>query len=140
MTGDTTIRVNAPGALIHIQPKRDGKSGRQTAADRRDGDIRVEVTDEKTGRSPADAAASRPIESVGPASQNQNSANPSGAKSSRSENDQKHRKVVVTSPKAKDVVVTQQYPCRIQLAAPHQGPCSGRRVSRRRSRSGKARR
>ncbi len=36
MTGDTPIRVDAPGALILIQPKRDGEPDRQTAAERRD--------------------------------------------------------------------------------------------------------
>ena len=62
ITGDTPIRVDAPGALILIQPKRDGEPDGQTAAERRDGDIRVEVTHEKTGRFPAGAAAPiRPI-------------------------------------------------------------------------------
>jgi membrane fusion protein (multidrug efflux system) len=109
MTVDTPIRVDAPGALILFQPKPD----RQPAAERRDGDIRVEVTDEKTGRVPADGAATRPIEIVGPASQNQNAANPSGANSSRSGNDPEHRKIVVTSAKAMDVAITQPYVCRI---------------------------
>jgi len=31
MTGDTPIRVDAPGALILFQPKRDGEPDRQTA-------------------------------------------------------------------------------------------------------------
>jgi membrane fusion protein (multidrug efflux system) len=51
----------------------------------------------------------KPIEIVGPASQNQNGANPSGANSSRSENDQEHRKIVLTSPQAMDVAITQRY-------------------------------
>ncbi len=34
MTGDTPIRVDAPGALILIQPKRDGEPDRPTAAER----------------------------------------------------------------------------------------------------------
>ncbi len=88
MTGDTPIRVDAPGALILIQPKRDGEPDRQTAANRL-------------------------IGIVGPASQNQNAANRSGANSSRSENDQEHRKIVLTSPKAMDVTVTQRYVCQI---------------------------
>jgi biotin carboxyl carrier protein len=113
MAGDTPIRVDAPGALILFQPKRDGEPDRQTAAERRDGDIRAEVTDEKTGRSPARAAANRPMEIVGPASQNPKAANPSGANSSRPENDQEHRKIVLTSPKAMDVAITQRYVCRI---------------------------
>ncbi len=113
MTGDTPIRVNAPGALILFQPRLDGEPDRQTAAERRDGDIRAEVTDEKTGRSPARAAANRPIEIAGPASLNQIAANPSGANSSRSENHQEHRKIVLTSPKAMDVAITQRYVCRI---------------------------
>ena len=56
----------------------------------------------------------KPIEIVGPASQNQNAANPSGANSSRSENDQEHRKIVLTSPKAMDVTITQRYVCQIR--------------------------
>ncbi len=36
MIGDTPIRVDAPGALILIQPKRDDEPDRQTAAERRD--------------------------------------------------------------------------------------------------------
>ena len=36
MTGDTPIRVDAPGALILFQPKRDGEPDRQTAAERHD--------------------------------------------------------------------------------------------------------
>src|SRR5262249_20494641 len=113
MTGDTPIRVDAPGALILFQPKRDGEPDRQTAAERRYGDIRVEVADEKTGRFPADPAANRPIEIVGPPSLNQNAAKPSGANSSRSENDQEHRKIVLTSPKAMDIAITQRYVCQI---------------------------
>jgi RNA polymerase sigma factor (sigma-70 family) len=62
MTGDTPIRVDAPGALILIQPKRDGEPDRQTAAERRDVDNRVEVAHEKTGRFPAGAAAKRPMD------------------------------------------------------------------------------
>ncbi len=62
ITGDTPIRVDAPGALILIQPKRDGDPDGQTAAERRDGDIRVDVTHEKTGRFPAGAAAKRPMD------------------------------------------------------------------------------
>jgi RNA polymerase sigma factor (sigma-70 family) len=62
ITGDTPIRVDAPGALILIQPKRNDEPDGQTAAERRDGDIRVEVTHEKTGRPPAGAAAKRPMD------------------------------------------------------------------------------
>ena len=62
MTGDTPIRVDAPGALILIQPKRDGEPDRQTAAER---------------------------------------------------HDQEHRKIVLTSPKAMDVAITQRYVCQI---------------------------
>ena len=62
ITGDTPIRVDAPGALILIQPKRASEPDGQTAAERRDGDIRVEVTHEKTGRFPAGAAAKRPMD------------------------------------------------------------------------------
>src|SRR5262249_52735834 len=113
MTGDTPIRVDAPGALILFQPKRDGEPDCQTAAERRHGDTRVEVADEKTGRFPADAAASRPIESVGPASQNPNAANASGANPSRSGHDQEHLKIVLTSPKQMDVDITEQYVGRI---------------------------
>jgi membrane fusion protein (multidrug efflux system) len=113
MTGDTPIRVDAPGALILFQPKRDGEPDRQTAAERRYGDIRAEVTNEKTGRSPTDAAANRPIEIVGPASRNPSAASPSGANPSRSENDQEHRKIVLTSPKTMDVNITQRYVCQI---------------------------
>jgi membrane fusion protein, multidrug efflux system len=51
----------------------------------------------------------KPIEIVGSASQNQNAANPSGANSSRSGNDQQHRKIVLTSPQAMDVAITQRY-------------------------------
>ncbi len=109
MTGDTPIRVDAPGALILFQPKRDGEPDRQTAGERRHGDTRVEVADEKTGRSPADAAGRRPIEIVGPASQKQNAANPSGANPSRSGNDQERLKIVLTSPKAMDVDITEPY-------------------------------
>jgi membrane fusion protein, multidrug efflux system len=36
MTGDTPIRVDAPGALILFQPKRDGEHDRQSAAERLD--------------------------------------------------------------------------------------------------------
>ena len=113
MTGDTPIRVDAPGALILFQPKRDGEPDRQTAAERRQGDTRVEVADEKTGRFPAAAAAKRPVAIVGPASQDRDAANPSGANPSRSGNDQEHRKIVLTSPKAMDVAISQRYLCQI---------------------------
>jgi len=113
MTGDTPIRVDAPGALILFQPKRDGEPDRQNAAERRHGDTRVEVADEKAGRVPADAAAKRPTEIVGPAGQDRNGANPSVANSYRSEVDQEHRKIVLTSPKAMDVDITQRYIGRI---------------------------
>jgi membrane fusion protein (multidrug efflux system) len=73
MTGDTPIRVDAPGALILIQPKRDGEPDRQPA----------------------------------------NAANPSGANPSRSENVQEHPKIVLTSPKAMDAVISQRYVCQI---------------------------
>ncbi len=96
MTGDTPIRVDAPGALIFIQPKRDGEPDRQTAGERRDGDIRIGSTDEKTGRFRVDAPAS-----------------PSTANASRPENDQLHRKIVLTSPKTMDVDITQQYVCQM---------------------------
>ena len=89
MTGDTPIRVDAPGAIILVQPKRDGEPDQQ-------------------------AAANRPIGIVGPANQNQNAAKPSGANSSRSENDQEHRKIVLTSPKAMDVATTEPFVCQIQ--------------------------
>ncbi len=62
MTGDTPIRVDAPGALILFQPRRDGEPDRQAAAER---------------------------------------------------HDQEHRRIVLTSPKAMDVTITQQYVCRI---------------------------
>jgi membrane fusion protein (multidrug efflux system) len=58
MTGDTPIRVDAPGALILFQPKRDGEPDRQTSAER---------------------------------------------------HEQEHRKIVLTSPKAMDVAITQPY-------------------------------
>jgi membrane fusion protein (multidrug efflux system) len=67
MIDDTPMRVDAPGALILIQPKRDGK----------------------------------------------NAENLSGAKSSRSENDQEHRQIVLTRPKAMDVTVADRYVCQI---------------------------
>ncbi len=86
--GDTPIRVDAPGAIILVQPKRDGEPDRQTAANRPNG-------------------------IVGPESPNQNAAKPSGANSSRSENDQEHRKIVLTSPKAMDVAITHRYVCQI---------------------------
>jgi membrane fusion protein (multidrug efflux system) len=82
MTGDTPIRIDAPDALILVQPKRDGEP-----------DLQIAI--------------------AGPASQNQNRANPSGAGSSRSVSDQEHRKIVLTSPKAMDVAVTQRYVCQI---------------------------
>ncbi len=94
MTGDTPIRIDAPGALIVIQPKHDGEPGRQTAAERHDGDFRVAVMNERAGRSPADPAANLP-----------------GANSSRANNDQEHRKIVLTSPRTMDVDITQQYVC-----------------------------
>ncbi len=62
MTGDTPIRVDAPGALILFQPKRDGEPDRQTAAE---------------------------------------------------SHDQEHHKIVLTSPKAMDVAITQPYVCQI---------------------------
>ncbi len=58
MTGDTPIRVDAPGALILIQPRRDGEPDRRTAAERPD---------------------------------------------------REQRKIVLTSPKAMDVIITQPY-------------------------------
>jgi membrane fusion protein (multidrug efflux system) len=109
MTGDTPIRVDTPGALILIQPKRDVEPDRQAAAERRSGDLRVAVTDEKKGHFPRDAAANRPGAIVGPANQTQNAANPSGTRSSRPENDQEHRKIVLTNPKAMDVAISQRY-------------------------------
>ncbi len=96
MTGDMPIRVDTPGALILFQPKRDGEPDRQTAAEKRGGDIRIGSTDEKTGRFPADAAA-----------------NPSGTNSSRTENNQEHPKIVLTSPKTMDVDITQRYVCQM---------------------------
>jgi membrane fusion protein, multidrug efflux system len=87
-TGDAPIRVDAPGAIILVQPKRDGEPDRQTAAN-------------------------RPIGIVGPANQDQNAAKPSGASPSRSENDQEHRKIVLTSPKLMDVATTDRYICQI---------------------------
>jgi membrane fusion protein, multidrug efflux system len=63
MTGDTPIRVDAPGALILIQPKRDGEPDRQTAAESRDQD---------------------------------------------------QRQIVLTSPKAMDVAITQSFVCHIR--------------------------
>jgi len=62
MTDDTPKSVDAPGALILIQPKREGELDRQTAAETRD---------------------------------------------------QEHRKIVLTSPKAMDVTVTQPYVCQV---------------------------
>jgi membrane fusion protein (multidrug efflux system) len=67
MTGDTPIRVDAPGALILFQPKRD-----------------------------------------------QNAANPSDANTSRSQNGQEHPKIVVTSPKVEDVIITLPFVCQIR--------------------------
>ena len=61
---------------------------------------------------PKDGTA-KPIEIAGPSSQNQNAANISGANSSQSENDQEQRKIVLTSPKAMDVAITQRYVCQI---------------------------
>lgn len=87
MTGDTPITVDTAGALILFQPKRNGEPDRRTAGERHDGDFRVEVTDTKTG--------------------------PTGAKSFRYENDHEHGKIVLTSPKAMDVVITQRYVCQI---------------------------
>jgi membrane fusion protein, multidrug efflux system len=73
MSGDAPIRVDAPGALILIQPKRDGEPGRQTATEKRDRNKRTrQATDEKAGR-----------------------------------------EIVLTSPKAMDVDLTQQYVCQI---------------------------
>jgi membrane fusion protein, multidrug efflux system len=43
----------------------------------------------------------------------QNPANPSGANSSRSENDREHSKIVLTSPQAMDVAITQRFVCQI---------------------------
>ena len=63
MTGDTPIRVDAPGAIILIQPRRDGEPDRQTEAEK---------------------------------------------------HDQEHHKIVLTSPKAMDVVITQRYVCQIK--------------------------
>ncbi len=97
MTGDKPIRVDTPGALILFQPKRDGEPDHRTAGERRDGEIRVGVTKEKTGRFPADAAA-----------------NPSGANSFRANNDQQHGKIVLTSPKTMDVDIIQRYVCQMQ--------------------------
>ena len=64
MTGDTPIHVDALRARSHflIQPKQNSKPDRQSAAERRDGDIRVEVTHEKTGPFPAGAAVKRPMD------------------------------------------------------------------------------
>jgi membrane fusion protein, multidrug efflux system len=62
ITSDTPIRVDAPGALILIQPKRDGAPDRQTAA---------EI------------------------------------------HDREHRRIVLTSLKAMDVLITQPYVCQI---------------------------
>ena len=62
VTSDSPIRVDAPGALILIQPKRDGEPDREIAAERRD---------------------------------------------------QEHRRIVLTSPKAMDVDITQRYVCQI---------------------------
>jgi membrane fusion protein (multidrug efflux system) len=59
----------------------------------------------------AQSGVGRPI--VGPASLNQKAAKLSGTKSARSENDQEHRKIVLTSPKAMDVTIIQPYVCRI---------------------------
>ena len=92
MTGDTPIRVDAPGARNLIEPKRDGEPSRQTAAERRHGDVQVEVADRPNRPFAADAVA-----------------NPSRAKSSRTENDREQRKIVLTRPKAMDVAVTQRY-------------------------------
>ncbi|MGO9914376.1 MAG: efflux RND transporter periplasmic adaptor subunit [Isosphaeraceae bacterium] len=85
MTDDTPLRVDAPGALILFQPKRVGQADRQATAERGD-------------------QATSPEE---------NAANRSGANSPRRENDQEHRKIVLTRPKAMDVVITQPYICRI---------------------------
>jgi membrane fusion protein (multidrug efflux system) len=89
MTGDTPIRVDAPGALILFQPKRDGEPDRQ-------------------------ATANRPMDIVGPTSRNPNAANLSGGNSSPSKNNQVHRMVVLTGPKAMDVDITQRYIGRIR--------------------------
>jgi membrane fusion protein (multidrug efflux system) len=49
LTGDTPIRVDAPGALILIQPKRDGEPDRQTAAEGHDQEHRkIVLTNPKT--------------------------------------------------------------------------------------------
>jgi membrane fusion protein (multidrug efflux system) len=63
MTGDTPIRVDAPGALILFRPRRDGELDRQAAPE--------------------------------------------------AENVQDHRKIVLTSPKAMDTVISQRYVCQI---------------------------
>ena len=41
-----------------------------------------------------------------------------------------HAKIVVTSPKAMDVTITQQYVCQIRSQQPHRRLCLGQRVSR----------
>jgi membrane fusion protein, multidrug efflux system len=57
MTGDTPIRVDAPGALILIQPKRDGEPDRPAAAERRDREPRKIVL---TGPKAMDVTITQP--------------------------------------------------------------------------------
>ena len=88
MTSDTPIRVDAPGALILIQPKRDGEPDREIAAER---------------------------------------------------HDEEQRKIVLTSPKAMDVDITQRYVCQIH-AGRHINVSALRTGISARSKSGRARR
>ena len=53
---------------------------------------------------------------------------------------EEHHKIVVTSPKAKDVIITQQYVCQIHSQRHIRCPCLGERVSRGDPRSRRARR
>jgi membrane fusion protein (multidrug efflux system) len=83
LTGDAPIRVDAPGALILIQPRRDGDSDLPTANQIR--------------------------RNVGAASQKPDLTNPSAPQSSRPINDHQRREIVLTSPKLQDVTITQRY-------------------------------
>jgi membrane fusion protein (multidrug efflux system) len=110
MTSDAPIRVDAPGAVILFQPKRDGKP----EADWHNDDAGAKVREEKTGRLPADAASQRPAGSRGAAGENQTGTNRSGANSSQAANGQGLGKIIVSSPKTMDVDIVQQYVCRIE--------------------------
>ena len=95
------LHVGPPSWTDHILVSRNGEPPRKVAVVETTGDtpVRVDV--------PGALILFQP-------KRDQNTANPSGANSSRSENDQEHRKIVLTSPKAMDVAITQRYVCQIR--------------------------